>query len=86
MTRAVSVFLPTWPTDRLMRSLGALAPPPDRPLVLVGREGRKRQIIAVNKAAHTEGIEPEMAVAKEQALVTGLDVHEADPDGRCRRT
>lgn len=81
MTRAVSVYLPSWPTDRLRRSLGASAPPPDRPLVLVGREGRKRQISAVNKAALAEGIAPGMAVAKAQALLAGLDVRDADPAG-----
>lgn len=81
MTRAVSLFLPSWPTDRLIRSLGASAPPPDRPLVLVGREGRKRQIIAVNSAARAEGIVPGMAVAKAQALVAGLDVRDADLAG-----
>jgi protein ImuB len=50
-------------------------------LVLVGRQGRKRQIIAVNKAARTEGIVPGMAVAKAQALVAGLDVRDADLTG-----
>ncbi|PTD15979.1 Y-family DNA polymerase [Sphingomonas fennica] len=81
MTRAVSVYLPGWPIDRLLRSLGASAPPPDRPLALVGREGARRQISAVNKAARAEGIVPGMAVAKAQALLAGLDVRDADPAG-----
>lgn len=49
--------------------------------MLVGREGRKRQIIAVNEAARTEGIVPGMVVAKAQALVAGLDVRDADQMG-----
>ena len=81
MTRAVSLTLPTWPTDRLIRTLGASAPPPDTPLVLVGRDGRKRLILACNPAARAEGIAPGMAVAKAQALVAGLDVRDADPAG-----
>lgn len=81
MTRAVSLFLPSWPTDRLIRTLGASAPPPDTPLVLVGRDGRKRLILACNAAARAEGVTPGMAVAKAQALVAGLDVRDADPAG-----
>lgn len=81
MTRAVSLFLPSWPTDRLMRTLGGSAPPPDTPLVLVGREGRKHLILAANAAARAEGITSGMAVAKAQALVAGLDVRDADRAG-----
>ncbi len=81
MSRAVSLYLPSWPTDRLIRTLGAAAPSPDTPLVLVGREGRKRLILAVSAAARTEGITPGMAVTKAQALVAGLDVRDADPVG-----
>jgi protein ImuB len=36
MPRVVSVYLPTWPTDRWRRKRGA--PRPEVPLVLVGRE------------------------------------------------
>ncbi|MBV2149949.1 DNA polymerase Y family protein [Sphingobium sp. AS12] len=79
MTRAVSLYLPTWPTDRLTRSLGASAPSPDAPLVLVGRDGRKRAILAANATALAEGAAPGMAVAKAQALITGLIVRDADP-------
>jgi protein ImuB len=81
MTRAVSLYLPSWPTDRLIRSLGASAPPPETPLVLVGREGRKRLVLALNTAARAGGVKSGMAVAKAQALVAGLDVRDADPAG-----
>lgn len=47
----------------------------------VGREGRRRAVIAVNAAARNLGAMPGMAVAKAQALIPGLDVREADPAG-----
>ena len=47
MTRVVSLFLPRWPTDRLRRKSGAASPPRDVPLVLVGREGRRRVVTFV---------------------------------------
>lgn len=49
--------------------------------MLVGRDGRKRLILACNLAARAEGITPGMAVAKAQALVAGLAVRDADPAG-----
>lgn len=81
MTRAVSLYLPSWRTDRLARTPGASAPSPDTPLVLVGREGRRRTVIAANAAAHTLGAIPGMAAAKAQALIPGLVVRDADPVG-----
>ncbi|MCY1669538.1 DNA polymerase Y family protein [Novosphingobium sp. SL115] len=78
--RAVSLYLPTWPTDRLSRSLGASAPPPEAPLVLAGRDGGRRVVLAANTAARA-GNGVGVAVAKAQALVAGLDLREADPAG-----
>jgi hypothetical protein len=52
MTRVVSLFLPTWSTDRIRRKSDA-APPPETPLVLVGREGR------LASAAATYGVQPQ---------------------------
>src|SRR5690606_29721683 len=78
MRRVVSLSLPTWPTDRLRRSMGASAPPPDAPLVLVGRDGRKRMVLAADAAAQGFGLHPGMAVAKAQALVAELTVMDAD--------
>lgn len=49
--------------------------------MLVGRDGRKRAILAANAAAIAEGAGPGMAVAKAQALIPGLDVRDADPAG-----
>ena len=39
--RVVSLFLPSWSTDRLRRSMGTNAPSLDTPLVLIGQEGRR---------------------------------------------
>ena len=43
MPRVVSLFLPTWPTDRVRRKLADAAPSPEAPLVLVGRDARRRE-------------------------------------------
>ena len=79
MQRVVSLFLPTWPTDRLRRRLGAAAPPPEAPLVLVGRDGRRRVVTAANTAARALGLHPGMPATQAQALVPGLLTHDADP-------
>jgi len=46
MTRVISVFLPTLSTDRVRRKTGDAAPPPEAPLILVGRDGRRRVVLA----------------------------------------
>ena len=71
MPRVVSLFLPTWSTDRLRRTLGDAAPPPDTPLVLIGREGRRRVVLAADAAARRAGLRVGMSVTKAQALVFG---------------
>lgn len=81
MRRVVSLFLPNWPVDRLRRQLGTDAPPPDRPLVLTGRIGRKRVVTACNAAAAASGARVGMAATQVQALIPGLGVRDADPDG-----
>lgn len=52
MTRVVSLFLPTWSTDRLRRKAGDAAPPAEAPLVLIGRDGSRRVVLAAHAAAH----------------------------------
>lgn len=79
MPRVVSLFLPRWPTDRLRRKSGDASPPPEAPLVLAGRTGRRRTITALDANAHALGVAIGMAVAKAQALVPGLIVIDADP-------
>ncbi|MDB5548415.1 MAG: Protein imuB [Tardiphaga sp.] len=82
MPRVVSVYLPTWPTDRWRRTHGG--PPPDCPFVLVGREGRGRVVLAATAPACAAGVRIGMAASKAQALVAGLVVHDADPIADCR--
>src|ERR1700733_11228212 len=77
MRRVVSLWLPTWPTDRVRRKLAA-APPAEAPLVLIGREGRRRVVLAADAAAHRAGLRVGMPATKAQALVPGLMVKDAD--------
>jgi len=79
MKRVVSLFLPTWPTDRLRRAMGAAAPPPEVPLVLIGQDGRRRVVCAADAAAQRLGLRPGMAATQAPALVPGLRIHDADP-------
>jgi protein ImuB len=61
--------------------LGSAAPPAETPLVLIGREGRRRVVLAADAAAQRAGLRPGMPVTKAQALVPGLIVHNADRAG-----
>jgi protein ImuB len=81
MQRVVSLYLPTWPTDRLRRMAGGEALPAEAPLVLIGREGTRRVVTAANAAATGLGLHAGMPAAKAQALVPGLIVRDADPAG-----
>ncbi|MGN6770094.1 MAG: Y-family DNA polymerase [Rhizobiaceae bacterium] len=79
MQRVISLFLPRWPTDRLRRKSGDASPPPEPPLVLAGRIGRRRLITALDANAQVHGVGIGTAVSKAQALVPGLIVLDADP-------
>src|ERR1700712_1622525 len=79
MLRVVSMFLPTWPTDRFRRRMGASAPDAAMPLVLVGRTGRRREVVAANIAALKVGLRIGMPATKAQALVKELIIQHADP-------
>jgi len=58
--------------------LGGAAPPAEAPLVLVGREGRRRVVLAADAAAQRAGLHSGMPVTKAQILVPGLIVRNAD--------
>ena len=79
MQRVVSLFLPTWSTDRVRRKAGDAAPPVEAPLVLVGREGNRRVVMATDAAALAAGIRPGMPATKAQVLVPGLVTQNAHP-------
>lgn len=72
MARVVSLFLPTWSTDRLRRMAGDAAPPAETPLVLVGRKGSRRAVAALDAAAYAAGLRIGMAATKAQVLVKDL--------------
>jgi protein ImuB len=78
MSRVVSIFLPTWPTDRLLRVLDGSGPPDDAPLILARRDGNKRVIHALNKTALVKGLRVGMPVSQAQAMLPALNVAEAD--------
>ncbi|MCO6050271.1 DNA polymerase Y family protein [Mesorhizobium sp. RP14(2022)] len=80
MRKVISVFLPTWATDRLSRRLGTAAPTRETPVVLAGREGNRRAVLAVNDSARRLGIWPGMAATQAQALLPDLATFEAEPD------
>ncbi|TNC59214.1 Y-family DNA polymerase [Rubellimicrobium roseum] len=79
MRGVVSLYLPSWPVDRLRRRLGAAAPPPEVPLALVGSDGRRRVVLATNAAGRALGLRPGLPAAQAQALVPGLAVFAAAP-------
>ena len=79
MARVISVFLPTWPTDRLRRKAGDTAPPVEAPLVIAGRDRNRRIVTAADATAQALGLRVGMPVTKAQALVPGLVIEPADP-------
>ncbi|KAA9019621.1 DUF6504 family protein [Sphingobium limneticum] len=81
MRRVVSVFLSTWPTDRVRRKAGR--PPDGAPLPLVTAlpDHGRRVIAAVCVEARRLGILPGMTVTRARSLAPDIDVVDADPDG-----
>jgi protein ImuB len=79
MPRVVSLFLPALSTDLVRRTLGAAAPLAEAPLVLTGREGRRRVVLDMDAAAQRAGLRVGMPATRAQALVPGLIVRDAEP-------
>jgi protein ImuB len=52
--------------------------PVEAPLVLIGRDGRRRVVLAADAAAHRAGLRVGMPATKAQALVPGWIVMDAD--------
>jgi protein ImuB len=59
--------------------MGDAAPPPERPLVIAGRDGRRRAVVAADRAAQALGVRPGLALAQAQARVPDLHIQPADP-------
>ncbi|MGH7210680.1 MAG: Y-family DNA polymerase, partial [Acetobacteraceae bacterium] len=78
MRRVVSLFLPTWPTDRLRRRS---ALPAETPVVTRAHDGRRLVVAAPDAAALRLGLHPDMPLAHAQALIPGLHIADADPTG-----
>lgn len=77
MQRVISLYLPTWPTDRWRRSLGRPrlgrdAPPAEEPVVMVETVGAKRVIAAVDRAAHVAGARIGMPAAQARAMIENV--------------
>lgn len=65
----------------MRRTPGNDAPPAEVPLVLIGRAGRRRVVLAADAVALRAGARVGMPVAQATALVPGLALRDADPDG-----
>jgi len=79
MRRAVSLYLPTWATDRARRTSGG--PPGDVPLVTAARERGRRVVFAADGEARRLGLRPGVALAAAAARVPNLAVADADAQG-----
>ena len=62
--------------------MGAAAPPVEASLVLIGKVGGRRVVLATDGAALSVGLRVGMPVTKAQALVPGLIVMDAEALGR----
>jgi protein ImuB len=58
---------------------GDAAPPPETPLILIGRDGNRRVVLAADAAAQAAGLRVGMPVTKAQVLVPDVIVQDADP-------
>lgn len=79
MRRVVSLFLPSWSTDRLRRK-AAKPPEGDIPLVTALPDHGRRIVASVDDCARAHGIRPGMTVTKARMFAADLIVVDADPD------
>jgi protein ImuB len=81
MRRVASLYLPFLPTDRIRRTAEANGGQPENSLATVHRSGQRVVLAAVCRGAAAQGLVPGMPLTQARAMVPGLDVHDADPDG-----
>src|SRR3984957_20178963 len=79
MPRGLSAFPRTLSPARVRGKAGAAGPPPATPPILVGRDGRRRVVLATDAAAHAAGLRVGMPASKAQVLVQGLVIQDANP-------
>lgn len=60
---------------------GHAAPPPEQPLVLVGRDGQRQVVMAADAAAQAAGLRVGMAATQAQVLVADLRIEPHDAAG-----
>jgi protein ImuB len=78
MRRVMSLWLPSWPTDRLLKASRA---PAEKPFVTAIAVGSRRLVAASSAAAAACGIMPGLPLADAQAYCPGLVVLDSDPGG-----
>lgn len=81
MRRVVSLYLPTWATDRIRRRAGRPPEGEAAPLVTVLPDHGRRVLADVDRAARRFGILPGMTVTKARSLAPDLEIVDADPEG-----
>lgn len=81
MRRIVSLYLPTWPTDRIRRQAGKQTAGDELPLVTALPDHGRRVIAAANEAARRLGVTSGLTVTRARSLAPELVVVDADPDG-----
>jgi protein ImuB len=77
MRRVISVWFPTFRTDRLRR-IGAA--PYGGSLIVSAHDGRRRIVAGASVEAQTLGIRTGMPLTQAQAMVPGLTILDADPE------
>jgi protein ImuB len=78
MRRVISLWLPSFPTDRLRRCRSD-APSAETPFVTSRHDGHRRVIAAMDTTALALGLRPGLPLAQAQARVPGLVMVEATP-------
>lgn len=77
MRRVISIFLPQWPIEAWARRTRSASP--EVPFVLIGQDGQKQVLTAINRAAADEGLAPGMPLTHARAIVPQVKTAPAQP-------
>lgn len=77
MRRVISIFLPHWPIEAWTRRSRSASP--EVAFVLIGQDGQKQILTAVNRAAAAEGLAPGMPLTHARAVVPEVKTALAQP-------